>query len=139
MRLLLDTHVLLWALTEPDRLGGELQQLLEDPEQEVLFSAASIWEVAIKAGLGRADFPVRPDDIRLSAVQTGFSELPVHAEAAAKVMDLPPYHRDPFDRLLIAQAMAGPMRLLGLTRIGGHPERFRERCYHGENPCSVFT
>ena len=111
MRLLLDTHLLLWALAEPARLGAELRELIEDPENEVLFSAASIWEVAIKAGLGRMDFAVRPDEIVRGAVAAGFAELPIAAGTAARVADLPPHHRDPFDRLLVAQAMAGPMRL----------------------------
>ncbi|MFC7739301.1 type II toxin-antitoxin system VapC family toxin [Roseomonas sp. GCM10028921] len=112
MRLLLDTHVLLWALTEPERLGAEARALIEDPDNEVLFSAASIWEIAIKAGLGRPDFAFRPDEVARGAAEAGFVELTVRAGAAAKVVDLPPHHRDPFDRLLVAQAMAGPMRLL---------------------------
>ena len=112
MRLLLDTHVLLWALAEPARLGADVQTMIEDPENEVLFSAASIWEVAIKAGLGRADFAIRPEDVARGALEAGFTELPVCAKVAAQVMDLPPHHRDPFDRLLVAEAMAGPMRLL---------------------------
>lgn len=111
MRLLLDTHLLLWALSEPARLGVGLRALVEDPAHEVFFSAASIWEVAIKAGLGRADFAVRPDEVARAAMETGFVELPVRAEVAARVADLPLHHRDPFDRLLIAQAMAEPMRL----------------------------
>jgi len=111
MRLLLDTHVLLWALVEPDRLGAEARAVIEDPDNEVLFSAASIWEVAIKAGLGRSDFTVRPEEVAQGAIKAGFAELPVRAEVAARVANLPPHHRDPFDRLLVAQAMAGPMRL----------------------------
>ncbi len=111
MRLLLDTHLLLWALAEPERLGSALRELIEDPENEVLFSAASIWEVAIKAGLGRTNFAVRPEEVVRAAVAAGFAELPIRAEVAARVADLPPHHRDPFDRLLVAQAMAGPMRL----------------------------
>ena len=111
MRLLLDTHLLLWALAEPERLGPALRGLIEDPENEVLFSAASIWEVAIKAGPGRIDFAVRPDEVARAAVVAGFAELPIRAEVAARVADLPPHHLDPFDRLLVAQAMAGPMRL----------------------------
>lgn len=111
MRLLLDTHLLLWALAEPERLGVELRDLVENSENEVLFSAASIWEVAIKAGLGRADFNVRPKEVARGAIEAGFAELPVRAEIAARVVDLPTHHRDPFDRLLVAQAMAGPMRL----------------------------
>ncbi len=111
MRLLLDTHVLLWAVAEPTRLDASTRDLIEDARNEVLFSAASIWEVAIKSALGRADFPVRPSQVAQAARDTGFSELPVSADAAARVADLPPHHRDPFDRLLVVQAMAEPMRL----------------------------
>lgn len=111
MRLLLDTHILLWALDQPARLDSGTRVLLEDPANEVLFSAASIWEIAIKVRLGRADFPVRPDAIAQAARDTGFTELPVRAGAAARVADMPLHHRDPFDRLLVAQAMAEPMRL----------------------------
>ncbi len=111
MRLLLDTHLLLWALSTPDKLDPATRDLVEDPANEVLFSAASIWEIAIKAGLGRADFAVRPKAIFRAALDTGFGELPVRAEVAARVADLPPHHRDPFDRLLVAQAIAEPVRL----------------------------
>ena len=111
MRLLLDTHVLLWALSDPSRLKGTMRDLLEDATSEVLFSAASIWEIAIKASLGRADFTARPEQVARAARMTGFVELPVSADAAARVADLPPHHRDPFDRLLVAQAMAEPARL----------------------------
>ncbi len=106
MRLLLDTHLLLWAVSAPDKLDATTRGLVEDPANEVLFSAASIWEIAIKAGLGRADFTVRPEVIAQAARDTGFSELPVRAAVAARVADLQPHHRDPFDRLLVAQAMA---------------------------------
>ena len=111
MRLLLDTHVLLWALNDPKRLGVAGRALIEDVSNEVLFSAASIWEVAIKAGLGRADFRVNPERVDRAARDAGFSELPVSAAAAAGVAGLPPHHRDPFDRLLVAQAIASPARL----------------------------
>jgi PIN domain nuclease of toxin-antitoxin system len=110
MRLLLDTHVLLWALDEPARLGWRIRDLLEDPTNEVLFSAASIWEIAIKVRLGRADFLISPEGIAKSAQATGFIELPVYAVTASRVADLPLHHRDPFDRLLVAQAMAEPAR-----------------------------
>ncbi len=111
MRLLLDTHILLWAIGEPARLDTDTRNLLEDAANEVLFSAASIWEIAIKAGLGRVDFAARPDLITRAARETGFVELPVSADTAARVVDLPLYHRDPFDRLLVAQAIVAPMRL----------------------------
>ena len=112
MRLLLDTHILLWAIDQPARLDLATRDLLQDPENEVMFSAASIWEIAIKTGRGRPDFMIRPQTILQAAVRSGFEELPVDARAAACVADLPPYHRDPFDRLLVAQAMEGPLRLL---------------------------
>jgi PIN domain nuclease of toxin-antitoxin system len=111
MRLLLDTHVLLWAIGNSPRLGAAARAMLEDVANEVMFSAASIWEIAIKAGLGRSDFAVRPEVIAQEARAAGFTELPVHANAAALVADLPLHHRDPFDRLLVAQAMAEPVRL----------------------------
>jgi PIN domain nuclease of toxin-antitoxin system len=111
MRLLLDTHLLLWAVSEPARLDEATRELIEDAANEVLFSAASIWEIAIKARLGRADFAIRPEQVASAARLTGFMELPVSADAAARVVDLPMHHRDPFDRLLVAQAMSEPARL----------------------------
>lgn len=111
MRVLLDTNVLLWALNAPHRLDAATRDLLEDVANEVMFSAASIWEIAIKARLGRADFLMRPEQVAREARLTGFSEIPISANDAARVVDLPMHHRDPFDRLLVAQAMAGPMRL----------------------------
>ena len=111
MRLLLDTHLLLWTLAEPDRLDDVTRSTLEDAGNEVIFSAASLWEIAIKAGLGRPNFVFDPQQILRAALDTGFTELPVHSDAAILVAKLPPYHRDPFDRLLIAQAMSEPMHL----------------------------
>jgi len=110
MRLLLDTHILIWALSEPARLNAATRAALEDAENEVFFSAASIWEIAIKARLGRADFDQASDGVAQNARATGFVELPVLSDAAARVESMPLYHRDPFDRLLVAQAMAGPLR-----------------------------
>lgn len=112
MHFLLDTHILLWALLTPARLDSRTQALLEDDENEIVFSAVSIWEVAIKARLGRNDFKARPEAVMQYARNTGFVELPVHAAVAAQVVDLPLHHADPFGRLLVAQAMAGPLRLL---------------------------
>jgi PIN domain nuclease of toxin-antitoxin system len=103
--------VLIWALIEPDRLPASLRAILQDPGEEVLFSAASLWEISIKAALGRADFRVSPRDILATAVETGFVELPVRAATALVVADLPLHHRDPFDRLLVAQALTEPARL----------------------------
>jgi PIN domain nuclease of toxin-antitoxin system len=115
-RWLLDTHVLIWALADPERLDPATRNVVRDPTQEVLFSAASIWEIAIKAGRGRVDFALDADEIALEARRVGFDELPVRARAAARVASLAPYHRDPFDRLLIAQAIDSTARLLTADR-----------------------
>ena len=109
-RILLDTHILLWALKEPKKLSRETRARLEDPEAVILFSAASIWEISIKAQIGRISFLARPNEIAKSALDSGFLELPVRSEAAAHVVQLPLHHRDPFDRLLIAQAISEPAR-----------------------------
>lgn len=111
MRLLLDTHVLLWALIAPRRLAKQALSDIENPANEVIFSAASIWEIAIKSALGRADFGVSPDEIAAAAAASGFVELPVRSAAAAHVAKLPAHHRDPFDRLLIAQSITEPALL----------------------------
>ncbi len=104
MKLLLDTHVLLWAAAEPDRLKEPIRQMLSDVENDLLFSAASIWEVAIKNGLGRPEFSVDPNLLRRGLIDRGYVELAITASHAAAVMELPPLHKDPFDRLLVAQA-----------------------------------
>lgn len=102
MRLLLDTHPFVWSLLEPDRLPARLRATLIDPAHIVHVSAVSVWEVAIKSGLGKLSFPLD----RLAAIidDAGFSELPVIFAHALEVRHLPLLHRDPFDRLLIAQA-----------------------------------
>lgn len=105
MKLLLDTHVLLWALMAPDRLTPALRAALEDPATQVLFSAASIWEVAIKRALDRPTFLFEPEDITQAAREAPFSELPIVAGHAEQVRRLPSLHTDPFDRMLIAQAV----------------------------------
>ena len=109
--MLLDTHVLLWALVEPRRLDGETRATIESGDTEVLFSAASIWEIAIKAGLGRSDFAFDPAEMARAALDTGFTELAVRSNAAALVGRLPLLHRDPFNRILVAQAIVEPATL----------------------------
>jgi len=111
MRILLDTHILLWVLGDRRRLHPETLNVIEDEEHIVLFSAASIWEIAIKSALGGGDFGVRPSEIADAALEAGFVELPIRAHTASLVADLPLLHRDPFDRVLVAQAMAEPARL----------------------------
>ena len=112
MVVLLDTHILLWALDAPQRLPGDVVAQIESPETTVYFSAASIWEIAIKTALGKIDFHYSPKDIAQAAKDTGFVELPVSAAHGAQVAHFPLHHRDPFDRLLIAQALLMPAQLL---------------------------
>ncbi|MCH9637941.1 MAG: type II toxin-antitoxin system VapC family toxin [Betaproteobacteria bacterium] len=112
MRLLLDTHVLLWALDTPERLPCLLRGQLESSVTEVYFSAASIWEIAIKSALGKVSFNYLPNQIAEGARMTGFVEIPISSEHAAGVARLPLHHADPFDRLLIAQMLAMPARLV---------------------------
>jgi PIN domain nuclease of toxin-antitoxin system len=112
MRLLLDTHVLLWSLADPRRLSEAARDAIEADENEVLFSAVSIWEIAIKAEALRAEFGVDTATIVTAARELRFDELPITAEHAAAVAALPPHHKDPFDRLLVAQALTEPARLL---------------------------
>jgi len=109
---LLDTNVLLAALLAPDRLPQEVVGGLTDSSNKVYFSSASIWEVAIKRSLNRNDFDFSPVDIHRLALDAGFSELMVKGEDCYPLANLPWHHRDPFDRLLIAQAQSLPAYLL---------------------------
>lgn len=112
MKLLLDTHVLIWAAGFPDRLSANARELIADADNDMFFSAASLWEIAIKSGLGREDFTVDARLLRRGLLDNGYSELPVASEHAVAIDGLPPIHRDPFDRLLIAQAMVEGITLL---------------------------
>lgn len=112
MKLLLDTHVLLRAAGAPERLPRPILDLLHSPEHELLFSAASLWEIVIKRGLGRADFQVEPSLLRRGLLDTGWQEVPVTSAHALAVGRLPPLHRDPFDRVLVAQATPEGVLLL---------------------------
>ena len=114
MRVLLDTHILLWALIEPKRLRKEIVAQIRDPSNEILFSAASIAEIAIKVAQGR--FDVAPERIVEAATSSGYAELPVASRHAARLASMPMHHRDPFDRLLVAQALEEPARLLTVDR-----------------------
>ncbi len=119
MNLLLDTHVLLWAAGEPDRLPAEARSLIEDPASELVYSAVSLWEVAIKKGLGRADFRVDPRVLRRGLLEHNYTELVVTGAHAVAVDTLPPIHKDPFDRLLVAQAHLEGMTLLTVDEVVG--------------------
>jgi PIN domain nuclease of toxin-antitoxin system len=111
-RILLDTHYLLWALRSPEILPKNIAEVIVDPASTICFSAASIWEIAIKSALGKDKFLLNPNDVLKVARKTGFSELAITSDVAARVALLPPHHKDPFDRLLVAQAIALPARLL---------------------------
>ena len=112
MTLLVDTHLLLWAAGEPQRLSKKARRLLEDPGSQLWFSAASLWEVAIKHALGREDFRVEPRRLRRGLIANGWRELTISSEHAVATLDLPPIHKDPFDRMLVAQAQTDDYRLL---------------------------
>ena len=110
--LLLDTHLLLWAAFEPTRLSPAARKALQSRDNELAFSLASIWEVAIKTSLGRADFKVDPALLHHASVAEGFAEWPISPRHLARVAVLPWVHRDPFDRLLVAQALEDGLTLL---------------------------
>ncbi|HEX5759146.1 MAG TPA: type II toxin-antitoxin system VapC family toxin [Thermoanaerobaculia bacterium] len=112
MKLLLDTQLLLWAAGQPERLSARARKLLQDARNELLFSAASLWEIAIKKTLGRDDFRVEPRLLRRGLLDNGYRELPVTSQHAVSIDGLPPLHKDPFDRLLLAQALTEGITLL---------------------------
>ena len=104
MDLLIDTHLILWAAGLPSRLPREARALMQNEENTLRFSAASIWEIAIKANLGRSDFKVEPRILRRGLLENGWLELPITSEHVVAIDALPNIHKDPFDRLLVAQA-----------------------------------
>jgi PIN domain nuclease of toxin-antitoxin system len=112
VRLLLDTHLLLWAAEEPGRLSPAARKLMNDAGNELTFSAASFWEIAIKRGLGRSDFQADPRLLRRGLLDNGYSELLIGSDHALAIDGLPLLHKDPFDRILIAQAMVEGITLL---------------------------
>ena len=112
MRLLLDTHILLWGAIEPERLSRVASALIESPDNEMVFSAFSIWEIAIKTDLGRADFRIDAGMLRRSLFDNGYVELAVTGAHAATLAGLPPIHKDPFDPMLVAQAIVEGFILL---------------------------
>jgi len=112
MRFLLDTHVLLWAASTPEKINPSIRKQLEDPENELIFSTASFWEIAIKNSLERADFKVGLWQLRRSLLDNEYEELPVTSEHVAFTQVLEKFHKDPFDRMLIAQACVEDLTLL---------------------------
>lgn len=116
MNLLLDTHLLLWAASEPERLSARARTLLLDPANHLVFSSASLWEISIKNGLDRADFNVDPRRLWRMLLVSGYRELPVTSEHAVAVNELPSLHKDPFDRILVAQARVEGLTLLTVDK-----------------------
>jgi PIN domain nuclease of toxin-antitoxin system len=112
MKFLLDTHLLLWAAGQPERLSKSARELIENPDNVLFFSAASIWEIAIKSSLGREDFKADSRLIRRGLIDNGYQEIAISSEHAAGVQALPLVHKDPFDRLLIAQSLSEGMPLI---------------------------
>ena len=112
MNLLLDTHVALWAITDSPKLPLKARELILSPKTNVWISAASVWEIAIKHGLGRGDMPVSGEDAARYFRESGYRFLAVEPEHAMAVEGLAAHHQDPFDRILVAQALAEPMRLM---------------------------
>ncbi|RWC63235.1 type II toxin-antitoxin system VapC family toxin [Mesorhizobium sp.] len=117
MKLLLDTHLLLWAAGEPDRLPLAALAEIENPENELLFSPASLWEIEIKRGLGRDDFQVDPRLLRRGLFDNGYHDLPITSEHALAIDGLPAIHKDPFDRILVAQATVEGIILLTMDDL----------------------
>ena len=112
MKLLLDTHLIVWAAEDVELLPAGARAMMEDPENELYFSVANLWEIAIKRGLNRPDFEHDPRMLRRGMLDNGYHELTILSEHAVAVDTLPPIHKDPFDRLLIAQAMVEGIMLL---------------------------
>ena len=128
MKLLLDTHILVWAMGEPARLGASLEVLLEDPQHTLCFSVASLWELVIKAALGRDGFQVEPAVLRRTLLDAGVLEIPITADHVLAVGRLPPLHRDPFDRLLLAQAEREGLLLITADQaVARYPGPVRHR------------
>ena len=127
MRLLLDTHLLLWAAGEPSRVPKAVREWLENPDNELTFSAASLWEIAIKNGLGRRDFQVDARLLRRGLLDNGYTELAITSEHAVFVESLPLLHKDPFDRMLVAQATVEGITLLTMDeQVAGYPGPLRK-------------
>ncbi len=128
MIVLLDTHLLLWAAAGSNKLPPRAADLIQNETNQLLFSAASLWEVAIKAGLNRPDFKISAGRLRRALFENGYDELPISGRHAAAIANLPDIHKDPFDRILVAQAQVEDLTLCTsdriVTRYPGHIELF---------------
>lgn len=126
MRVLLDTHILLWTASQSARLPAALREVMAQPDAELMFSTASIWEVSIKYSQRRSDFDANPVALRSGLLAVGYVELPVLGEHTLTVAHLPMIHRDPFDRMLLAQAMVEGIELFTVdTQLARYPGPIR--------------
>jgi PIN domain nuclease of toxin-antitoxin system len=112
VRVLLDTHIAMWTFFQQRRLSVKARSLIEDRQNSLIFSTASLWEIAIKRALGKREFQFDPRVLRRAMLDDGYEELPVLGQHAVEVDSLPPIHKDPFDRILIGQAMVEGITLL---------------------------
>jgi PIN domain nuclease of toxin-antitoxin system len=127
VNLLPDTQLILWAFDAPDRIPPEAASLIDDEHNQLIFSAASVWEVAIKSALNKPGFQVDPAALRQGLLSNGYTELPITSAHAAAVRNLPAIHKDPFDRILIAQAIAERITLLTTDRkVAKYPGPIRK-------------
>lgn len=122
MKLLIDTHVLLWLALGSSKLSPPARAVMEDAGNTLVFSAASLWEIAIKRGLDRDDFKVDPRLLRRGLLDNGYEELAIDSRHTIAALDLPPLHKDPFDRILVAQALVEGMTLATADEaVAGYP------------------
>jgi PIN domain nuclease of toxin-antitoxin system len=127
LKLLLDTQLLLWAAGQPERLPTAARSMIEDARNQSMFSAASLWEVAIKSGLRRGDFRADARLLRRGLLDNGYEELAIAGEHAVAIASLPPIHRDPFDRMLVAQsAVEGILLLTADSAVAQYPGPVRK-------------
>ena len=126
MKLLLDTHVLLWAAAQPARLPTAIRNMLEEPTNELIFSVVSLWEIVIKRSLGLKDFQADARVLRRALLENSYHELEIKGEHAVAAEGLPPIHKDPFDRLLVAQSMVeGILLLTADAQVAQYPGPIR--------------
>jgi PIN domain nuclease of toxin-antitoxin system len=127
MKVLLDTQLLLWAAGQPERLSGAAREMIDDDRNQLMFSAASLWEIAVKSGLGREDFRADARLLRRGLLDNGYDELAIGGEHAVAIANLPPLHNDPFDRMLVAQsAVEGILLLTADPVVAQYPGPVRE-------------
>jgi PIN domain nuclease of toxin-antitoxin system len=127
VKLLLDTHLLLWSADRPQQLSSAARMLLANPENTLVFSAAAIWEISVKSALRRKDFAVNPGLFRSNLLDSGYIELPITSNHAVAVSNLPALHKDPFDRILVAQAVFEEILLLTHDRkVAQYPGPIRK-------------